>query len=231
MAHQQNRGHAFPVRCVTARHLGHHHHHNHHHRHRHTHPCFGWTFSNATLESPMRPPFSDRTHPHTLLLDVAPALPHSFSQTFHNSPLSRHPLLAVFPSSRVAFPVLVAGRGEAELLVLGAHFKVEVAVINCESLSVLVYGSGSAVKGRIYVLYTGQHYDPVVGIPDACSDDLSSDLEGKIIAVSTARAQHEHPPLARGLRPPIGPPPPSRARAPPPLPTAAPRRLPLSSGV
>ena len=81
------------------------------------------------------------------------------------------------------------GRGEAELLVLGAHFKVEVAVINCESLSVLVYGSGSAVvKGRIYVLYTGQHYDPVVGIPDAVPDDLSSDIEGRIIDVSTARA-------------------------------------------
>ena len=47
---------------------------------------------------------------------------------------------------------------------LSKHFQVEVGVVNCESLSVLVYGTDSGFNQRIYVLYTGQHYDPIVGI-------------------------------------------------------------------
>lgn len=86
----------------------------------------------------------------------------------------------------MAFGVCAGCRGEAELLVLGAHLEVEVAVVSCESLSVLVYGRGSEVEGRIYILYTGQHYDPVVGIPEGITDDLSG-LEVKVIKVRWSR--------------------------------------------
>lgn len=55
--------------------------------------------------------------------------------------------------------------GESEVLSLARHFAVEVAIASCESLTVLVYGADSAVKpvARIYLLYTGQHYDAFVG--------------------------------------------------------------------
>lgn len=54
--------------------------------------------------------------------------------------------------------------GENEVHVLAKHFGVEVAVVCCESLRVLCYGA--EVPGcteRVHLLYTGQHYDPLVG--------------------------------------------------------------------
>ena len=51
--------------------------------------------------------------------------------------------------------------GEPEIVMLSEHFGVEIVVVSCESLSFLRYGEGAA-KGRVYLLYTGQHYDPLV---------------------------------------------------------------------
>ena len=58
--------------------------------------------------------------------------------------------------------------GEPEVVMLASHFGVEVNVVSCESLSLLRYGAadggdGAATKGSIYLLYTGQHYDPLLG--------------------------------------------------------------------
>eukprot|EP00930_Biecheleria_cincta_P046895 TRINITY_DN32423_c0_g1_i1.p1 TRINITY_DN32423_c0_g1~~TRINITY_DN32423_c0_g1_i1.p1 ORF type:complete len:250 (-),score=38.90 TRINITY_DN32423_c0_g1_i1:246-995(-) len=54
--------------------------------------------------------------------------------------------------------------GENEVLVLAKHYGLEVVVVCCQSLRVFCYGSDdkSARQGRVYVLYTGNHYDPIV---------------------------------------------------------------------
>ena len=53
--------------------------------------------------------------------------------------------------------------GENEIVMLAEHYRVEVVVVSCESLSSLCYGLGPKATHRVYVLYTGQHYDPLVG--------------------------------------------------------------------
>ncbi|CAE8585738.1 unnamed protein product [Polarella glacialis] len=58
--------------------------------------------------------------------------------------------------------------GENEVLVLAKHYGLEVAVVCCESMQVLCYGSDHpGCTARVYLLYTGQHYDPIVFGPDA----------------------------------------------------------------
>eukprot|EP00041_Stephanoeca_diplocostata_P019572 m.424756 g.424756 ORF g.424756 m.424756 type:complete len:179 (-) comp21339_c0_seq1:934-1470(-) len=54
--------------------------------------------------------------------------------------------------------------GENEIIVLAHYFGVEVAVVSCESLTVMVYGTtdNASARPRFYLLYTGQHYDPIV---------------------------------------------------------------------
>ncbi|CAE8682546.1 unnamed protein product [Polarella glacialis] len=53
--------------------------------------------------------------------------------------------------------------GENEILALARHYSFEVAVVCCQSLRVLCYGSDlPGCKSRVYLLYTGQHYDPIV---------------------------------------------------------------------
>lgn len=63
--------------------------------------------------------------------------------------------------------------GENEVFVLAKHYNVEVAVVDCESLRVHCYNSDSpSADSRVYVLYTGQHYDPLVAgeTPDVLAD-------------------------------------------------------------
>jgi len=62
--------------------------------------------------------------------------------------------------------------GESEIVVLSEHYKVEIAVVSCEMMSSIVYGEG-APGGRIYILYTGSHYDPLVA--GSAADALPSD--------------------------------------------------------
>jgi hypothetical protein len=58
--------------------------------------------------------------------------------------------------------------GENEILILATRkYKVEVCVISMESFTKLVYGADTPSKeraGRIYLLYTGQHYEPYTQI-------------------------------------------------------------------
>eukprot|EP00300_Choanocystis_sp_HF-7_P004647 c13627_g1_i2.p1 GENE.c13627_g1_i2~~c13627_g1_i2.p1 ORF type:complete len:372 (-),score=76.15 c13627_g1_i2:51-1166(-) len=53
--------------------------------------------------------------------------------------------------------------GENEIVILSEHFSVEICVVSMQSGSLLVYGEGGATKGKIYLLFTGQHYDALVG--------------------------------------------------------------------
>ena len=55
--------------------------------------------------------------------------------------------------------------GEPEVLMLASHFRVEIIVCSCESLIFLRYRANGcpSPRGRVYLLYTGQHYDPLIG--------------------------------------------------------------------
>ena len=46
---------------------------------------------------------------------------------------------------------------------VGQHYSVEVVVASAESLRLLRYPCATKPVGVIYLLYTGQHYDPLLG--------------------------------------------------------------------
>ena len=50
--------------------------------------------------------------------------------------------------------------GEPEIVMLAEHFGVEAVVTSCESMRSLRYGDGGRA---VHLLYTGQHYDPLIG--------------------------------------------------------------------
>ena len=79
--------------------------------------------------------------------------------------------------------------GEPEVLMLAEHFGVEVVVVSCETLSLLRYSESAET---VYLLYTGQHYDPLVGaggprkLPTAATasaDEIAS-REGSAIQIA-----------------------------------------------
>uniref|UniRef100_A0A7S1UIY4 Ubiquitin thioesterase OTU n=1 Tax=Phaeomonas parva TaxID=124430 RepID=A0A7S1UIY4_9STRA len=66
--------------------------------------------------------------------------------------------------------------GETEIFVLSTHYDVEISVVSCEGVNIITYNEGADKSGRIYILYTGQHYDPLVGV--AGDGDAGTKLEG-----------------------------------------------------
>ncbi len=89
--------------------------------------------------------------------------------------------------------------GEPELVALAAHFRVEIVVASCESLSLLKYGSDGGLH-TVYMLYTGQHYDPLAGpppshrrrFPSAVQERPAALGEREASALAIAREQNEH---------------------------------------
>jgi len=67
--------------------------------------------------------------------------------------------------------------GEIELSILAAHYQVELCIVSMEAFYILPFALGT--KGRCYLLYTGQHYDPLVGV---ASEDAPVDDEIKLFA-------------------------------------------------
>ena len=54
--------------------------------------------------------------------------------------------------------------GESEIVMIAEHYGVEVVVASCESLRLHHYPCVAAAPAHVvYLLYTGQHYDPLVG--------------------------------------------------------------------
>ena len=51
--------------------------------------------------------------------------------------------------------------GGIELMILSNYFKIEICVIDVETLSHVVYGEGNDREKRIYLLYSGIHYDSI----------------------------------------------------------------------
>ena len=54
--------------------------------------------------------------------------------------------------------------GEPEVSMLSELFDVEITVAACDAMNVLHYGGGRR-RRVVYILYTGQHYDPLIGPP------------------------------------------------------------------
>ena len=56
--------------------------------------------------------------------------------------------------------------GEIENKIFSDIFKVEIASIHIQDLKMNIYGSDMGYQYRIYMLYNGIHYDPIVMTPD-----------------------------------------------------------------
>ena len=65
--------------------------------------------------------------------------------------------------------------GEVEIGILAAHYGVELCVVSSEAFYILPFPMGT--KGRCYLLYTGQHYDPLVG---AKGEDEAPETEARM---------------------------------------------------
>jgi hypothetical protein len=66
--------------------------------------------------------------------------------------------------------------GEIELGILSQHFDVELCVVSMEPLYLLPF---PGAKAKHYLLYTGQHYDPLVGaatLETSVDDEVSDDF-------------------------------------------------------
>ena len=80
--------------------------------------------------------------------------------------------------------------GEPELLMLAEHFNVAVSLASCETNRLLHYAPASGEPpNRIWLLYTGQHYDPLVGADGARRLDAGAD-EARGAAALEIAAQH-----------------------------------------
>ena len=76
--------------------------------------------------------------------------------------------------------------GEPEVLMLANHFGVEVVVCSCESLRFHRYAPEGRSRGCAYLLYTGQHYDPMLGTEGTLVFSSSSNAE--VVAAREAGA-------------------------------------------
>ena len=84
--------------------------------------------------------------------------------------------------------------GEPEIVMLAEHFGVEAVVTSCESMRSLRYGDGGRA---VHLLYTGQHYDPLVGAGAAAARsfddaaDAAAAAAREEAALAIARAHNE----------------------------------------
>ena len=74
--------------------------------------------------------------------------------------------------------------GEPEVLMLAEHFETELVIVSCESLSLLRYAEGGK-NGTAYLLYTGQHYDPLPNAAATQSDAECRAFEAAAAGVET----------------------------------------------
>ena len=90
--------------------------------------------------------------------------------------------------------------GETEINILSQHYKCEIAVVAMHGGFVMIYGEGNpGYVGRIYILYTGSHYDALVGITENGEFNTAeevrifplSDETGKPMALEVARVAEE----------------------------------------
>jgi len=80
--------------------------------------------------------------------------------------------------------------GEPEVLMLAEHFGVEIVLASCETLRCATY-SPPTPTARIFLLYTGQHYDPLVGASEELRK-LHVDVPSDELAVSAVKVAEAH---------------------------------------
>lgn len=73
--------------------------------------------------------------------------------------------------------------GGTEIFILSKYFQVEICIINIETLNDVVYGENSGYTKRIYLLYSGIHYDAITRnlfdeMPEA-DDQRQFDIDDK----------------------------------------------------
>jgi hypothetical protein len=56
--------------------------------------------------------------------------------------------------------------GEVEIVTLARHFGVKIVMVSCENLRSSEYDPDEVSDKTIFLLYTGQHYDPIVSAPE-----------------------------------------------------------------
>ena len=90
--------------------------------------------------------------------------------------------------------------GENEINILSQRFQCEIAVVAMHGGFVMVYGEGTEnYVGRIYLLYTGSHYDALVGCLEGGENDTAKEVRmfpvgdetGKPMALEVARVAEE----------------------------------------
>lgn len=86
--------------------------------------------------------------------------------------------------------------GEPEVLMLAEHYHVELVLASCETLRCATYAAPAAAS-RVYVMYTGQHYDPLVvpGVGDGASEELRKlplDVPSDELEASAVEIAREH---------------------------------------
>jgi hypothetical protein len=78
--------------------------------------------------------------------------------------------------------------GEVELVTLARHFGVKVTIVSCENLRSSEYAPDEGSGKTIFILYTGQHYDPIVTAPANAaelSDSARAAVEQRIFIGSS----------------------------------------------
>jgi ubiquitin thioesterase OTU1 len=92
--------------------------------------------------------------------------------------------------------------GGVELYILSTYFETQMAVINIETLNTVIYGEESGYSKRIYLLYSGVHYDAITrNIYDEASesnDERAFDVgdkyayEGALFVASELRKKKQY---------------------------------------
>jgi hypothetical protein len=79
--------------------------------------------------------------------------------------------------------------GEVEIVTLARHFGVKIVMVSCENLRPHEYAPDEGSQQTIFLLYTGQHYDPIVSAPEnseSLSDSARGALEQRIFSGSAS---------------------------------------------
>ncbi|PJF17510.1 Zinc finger, C2H2 domain-containing protein [Paramicrosporidium saccamoebae] len=95
--------------------------------------------------------------------------------------------------------------GGIELAVFAGHFETEIASIDVGSGRVDIFGEGNGYAQRVYVLYSGIHYDALaMGVPHKESEDCTvfaptedNALVQAMQVAETARLEHRYTDLAK----------------------------------
>jgi hypothetical protein len=77
--------------------------------------------------------------------------------------------------------------GEVEIITLARHFGVKIVMVSCENLRSSEYAPEEGSNKTIFLLYTGQHYDPIVSAPEdaaALSHSARAEVEQRIFSGS-----------------------------------------------